>query len=92
MTSENKKRLREVVEHGGWIIIWAGANMPCAYLDEPVALIYEDMDGCPAVCNAVYTYGDGGRRMNAVPFFKRVPDGAHMMNCIAWKYRPKEDI
>lgn len=92
MTSENKKRLREEVEHGGWIIIWAGANMPCAYLDEPVELIYENMDGYPTVCNAVYTYGDGGSRMNAVPFFKRVPDGVHMMNCIAWRCRPKEDI
>lgn len=90
MTYENKKRLREEVKNGGWIIIWAGANMPCAYLDEPVELIYENMDGVPEVCDAVYTYGDGGSRMNAVPFFKRVADGVHMANCIAWRYRAKE--
>ena len=90
MTSENKKCLREEVENGGWIIIWAGANMPCAYLDEPVELIYENMDGVPEVCDAVYTYGDGGSRMNTVPFFKRVADGVHMVKCIAWRHRAKE--
>lgn len=49
MTSDNIKRLRHEVEHGGWIVIWVGANMPSQFLDEPVELIYEDMDGYPCV-------------------------------------------
>lgn len=65
--------------------------MPCAFLDEPVELIFEDMDGYPCVCDAIYTYGDSIGRVNAHPYFQRSNDGTHMMNCIAWRYRAKED-
>lgn len=88
MSPDNIKRLRHEVEHGGWIIIWAGANMPCQFSDEPVELIYEDMDGCPVICNAIYTYDRGD--MLRKPYFKRDTDGVRMMNCIAWRYRAKE--
>lgn len=84
MSPDNRKRLREEVENGGWIIIWAGANMPVAYLNEPVELIYENMDGQPEVCNAVYTYGD-----KRFAHFRRT-DGVVMVKCIAWRYRAKE--
>lgn len=87
MTQENIKRLRHEVEHGGWIIIWAGANMPIASLNEPVELIYENMDGVPEKCNAIYTYGNN--MINRKPYFRR-DDGVCMVNCIAWRYRNKE--
>ena len=88
MSPDNIKRLRHEVEHGGWVIIWAGANMPSQFLDEPVELIYEDMDGCPCVCDAIYTYNGENPAFNK-PFFKREKDGVRMMNCIAWRYRAK---
>ena len=88
MSPDNIKRLRHEVEHGGWIIIWAGANMPCQFLDESVELIYEDMDGRPAICNAIYTYDRGDLLIK--PYFKRDADGVRMMNCVAWRYRAKE--
>lgn len=88
MSPDNIKRLRHEVEHGGWIIIWAGANMPCAFLDEPVELIYESMAGVPMICDAIYTYGDNPRF--GKPYFQRAEDGIHMINCIAWRYRAKE--
>lgn len=88
MSPDNVKRLRHEVKHGAWIIIWAGANMPCEFLDEPVELIYEDMDGCPCICNAIYTYDRGS--LLRTPYFKRDKDGVRMINCIAWRYRAKE--
>lgn len=88
MSPDNIKYLRHEVEHGGWIVIWAGANMPCGLLDEPVELIYENMDGVPMVCDAIYTYGENASF--GKPYFKRTADGMHMINCIAWRYRAKE--
>jgi hypothetical protein len=88
MTDENIKRVREEVKRGGWEIIWLGAEMPCPFLDEPVFLLYEDMDGNPCICAAIYT-----RDRNQVefrPYFKR-DDGAKMVNCIAWKHRKDPD-
>lgn len=84
MTSENQKRVREEVENRGWTIIWVAADMPCAFLDEPVELLYEDMDGQPCICEAVYTYDKSEFRLN--PYFRRT-DGAKMVNCIAWRKR-----
>lgn len=63
--------------------------MPSQFLDEPVELIYEDMDGYPCVCDAIYTDNRENPMFNK-PFFKREADGVRMMNCIAWRYRPKE--
>lgn len=88
MSPDNIKRLRHEVENGGWIIIWAGANMPIAILNEPVELIYEDMDGVPCKCDAIYTYGENKNTFR-IPFFERT-DGAHMLNCIAWRYRGRD--
>lgn len=87
MTTDNRKWLRHEVEHGGWIIIWAAANMPNEFLDEPVELIYKDMDGRPAICDAIYTYDR--RSACHSPYFQR-SDGARMVNCIAWRYREKD--
>lgn len=87
MTSENIKRLREEVERRNWTIIWAGAEMPCEFLDEPVELIYEDNDGSPCICNAIYTY-DKDDTFYRTPYFKR-DDGVRMSRCIAWRKRQK---
>lgn len=87
MSPDYIKALRQEVEHGGWTIIWAGANMPIACLNEPVELIYENMDGAPEICNAIYTYGNN--TINRKPYFRR-NDGVGMVNCIAWRYRAKE--
>ena len=83
MTTDNKRRVREEVERNGWTIIWIGAEMPCKFLDEVVNLLYEDMDGQPCICQAAYTYDK--KSFQHLPYFKRVTDGSHMVNCIAWK-------
>lgn len=83
MSIDEKKRVREEVERGGWTIIWVGAEMPCPFVDDEVDLMYEDMDGHAQICEAIYT-----RDLNTFthhPYFKRKSDGAHMVNCIAWR-------
>ena len=86
MTDENKKRLREEVEIGGWTIIWAGAVMPCALLDEPCELLYEDMDGYVCQCDAIYTVDRSPYSYK--PYFRGTSGAvkdAKMCNCIAWR-------
>ena len=87
MSPDNRKRVRKEVERNGWTIIWAGADMPCEFFDEPVMLLYEDMDGQPCVCEAIYTHDKNAFEHR--PYFKRT-DGARMVQCIAWKPRKKE--
>lgn len=82
MNPDNKKRVRKEVERGNWTIIWIGADMPCEFLNEKVELMYEDMDGQPCICEAVYTHDKNA--FTHTPYFKRT-DGARMMNCIAWR-------
>lgn len=84
MSPDNIKRVRKEVEENGWTIIWLGAEMPCAFLGDPVELLYEDMDGQPCVCEAVYTYDKDCFEFR--PYFRRT-DGAKMVKCIAWKKR-----
>lgn len=87
MNDEYKKIVREKVDAENWNIIWIGGEMPCWLLDEPVELLYEDMDGYPCVCDAIYT-SDRSNPTMVVKYFKRY-DGARMMNCIAWRYPEK---
>jgi hypothetical protein len=84
MSPDNIKQVRREVEENGWTIIWLGAEMPCAFLNDPVELLYEDMDGQPCVCEATYTYDKGCFEFR--PYFRRT-DGAKMVKCIAWKKR-----
>lgn len=85
MNYDKRKVAREIVEKEGYTIIWVGAKMPCEFLDEKVELLFENMDGIICTCDAIYTYDKGSFRHT--PYFKRVPDGARMVNCIAWKKR-----
>ena len=84
MNADNRKKVRRIVEEEGWTVIWVGADMPCEFLDEPVYLLYEDMDGYPCICEAIYTFDREPYYYR--PYFKR-KDGARMVNCIAWKAR-----
>lgn len=83
MSIDNRKRVAKIVKEEDWTIIWVGADMPCQLLDEQVLLMYEDMDGEPCICEAIYTYDR--HYYQHEPYFKRISDGAHMMQCIAWK-------
>lgn len=83
MNIDNKKRVAKTVRDEGWTIIWVGAEMPCHFLDPCVLLMYEDMDGQPCICEAIYTYDKS--EFTHRPYFKRKSDGARMVNCIAWK-------
>ena len=83
MKADNKRKGAKMVEDEGWTSIWVGEKMPNQFLDEKVMLLYEDMDGYPAVCEAIYTYDRG--KFNHRPYCRRVSDGARMGNVIAWK-------
>lgn len=83
MGSDNRKKVRYEVERGNWTIIWVGADMPCAFLDEEVELLYEDMDGQPCICEAIYTCDPSPAPY--APYFKRKSDGIKMSYCIAWR-------
>ena len=89
MTYDDKRSVRAEVERNGWTIISAGADMPSEFLEKPVLLMYEDMDGHAAICEAIYTFDRNAFRHS--PYFMRT-DGVHMINCIAWKYPPKEEL
>lgn len=83
MGIDEKQRVRDEVERGGWTIIWVGAKMPCAFLNEEVELMFENMDGYACVCDAIYTCER--QIIGYTPFFKRKSDGARMVNCIAFR-------
>ena len=83
MNADDRERVRKIVDQDGWNIIWIGAKMPCEFLDEEVELLYEDMDGQPCICYAIYTYDKSGFYHN--PYFQRKSDGAKMVRGIAWR-------
>ena len=57
MTEENKRRCREEIEKGGWHKLGIIEPDPSPLLwDKEVEIIYEDMDGQPCKCNAIYVY------------------------------------
>lgn len=85
MRSNNKIVIRQLVEKEGWTIIWPCGIMPNEYADEQVKLLFEDMDGYVCSCDAVYTYNREDK-LSHKPYFKRISDGAKMINCLAWKY------
>ena len=88
MNADDIERVRKIVNQDGWNIIWIGAKMPCEFFDEEVELLYEDMDGQPCICYAIYTYDKSGFYHN--PYFQRKSDGAKMVQCIAWRKSLKE--
>ena len=88
MNADDRERVRKIVDQDGWNIIWIGAKMPCEFLDEEVELLYEDMNGQPCICYAIYTYDKSGFYHN--PYFQRKSDGAKMGRCIAWRKSLKE--
>ena len=84
MNADDRERVRKIVDQDGWNIIWIGAKMPCEFLDEEVELLYEDMDGQPCICYAIYTY-DKKRILPSPIFSEKKSDGAKMVRCIAWR-------
>ena len=88
MNADDRERVRKIVDQDGWNIIWIGAKMPCEFFDEEIELLYEDMDGQPCICYAIYTYDKSGFYHS--PYFQRKSDGAKMGRCIAWRKSLKE--
>ena len=86
MQSNNKRRIRHYVEENGYTIIWPCSEMPNEFADEVVELLYLDMDGNASKCEAIYTY-DREDKFRHRPYFKRIPDGSRMVNCMAWRYK-----
>lgn len=57
MTSENKKKMRELIEKEGWNKVGQIEENPSALLwDKEVEILYEDMDGQPCKCNAILVH------------------------------------
>lgn len=81
MTNENKKKCREYVKKNGMTLITRISDMPCYFLSPKVTLLYEDMDGNPCLCEAVYKKDNQWKPA----YFERVADGAVMVNCIAYR-------
>ena len=84
MTEEMKEKCREEIERGGWHkwgIIEPKVD-PLSW-DKVLDLMYEDMDGNPCICRAIY------ERQVANSWFFRAIDGAakgnRMSGVIAWR-------
>lgn len=84
MTEENKKRCREEIELRNWHKLGIIEENPSPLLwNKEVELMYEDMDGYPCVCNAIYVHDDFGRI-----YFRAtngVASGNRMSSCIAYR-------
>ena len=55
MNADDIERVRKIVNQDGLNIFWIGAKMPCEFFDEEVEFLYEDMNGQPCICYAIYT-------------------------------------
>ena len=61
MTEENKRKCRAEIEKGGWLKLGIIEPTPSPLLwDKEVEIMYEDMDGYPCTCNAIYKYSAFG--------------------------------
>ena len=87
MNITDRRLVRAKVEQEGWTIIWPCAEMPNEFVDEEVLLMYVNFDGCACTCRAIYTYNREDKFKHQ-PYFKRLDDGSHMVNCLAWRYKP----
>ncbi len=59
MTEENKRSVREeIAKDRNWIVVDGILGEPVSALvwDKEVEIIYEDMDGHPKKCRAIYNY------------------------------------
>jgi len=57
MTEENKRKCREIIEKESWNKIGVVEEKPsCLLWNKEVELMYEDMDGHPCKCNALYVH------------------------------------
>lgn len=61
MTEENKRKCKAEIEKGGWLKLGIIEPNPSPLLwDKEVEIMYEDMDGYPCTCNAIYKYSAFG--------------------------------
>ena len=61
MTEENKRKCRAEIDKGGWLTLGIIEPTPSPLLwDKEVEIMYEDMDGYPCTCNAIYKYSAFG--------------------------------
>lgn len=84
MTSENKRLCRDLIEKEGWNKLGIIEENPSALLwNKEVELMYEDMDGQPCRCNAIYVHKEFGQK-----YFQATngcAKGNRMSSCIAYR-------
>ena len=89
MTAENKRRVKdEIAKDKKWVIVDGilGEEVCALYWDKEVEIIYQDMDGQPCKCNAIYHFKNFGNS-----YFEAtngMAKGNRMCGVIA--YRPLE--
>lgn len=83
MTSENKKLCRDIIAKEGWNKLGIIEECPSPLLwNKEVELMYEDMDGQPCICNAIYEHDSWHNCFVAI---NGVAKGNRMSNCIAYR-------
>ena len=83
MTSENKKICRDLIAKEGWNKLGIIEEDPSPLLwNEEVELMYEDMDGHPCRCKAIYEH-DAWH--NCFVATNGTAKGNRMSGCIAYK-------
>ncbi|MDF2950512.1 MAG: hypothetical protein K0S18_95 [Anaerocolumna sp.] len=84
MTEENKKRCREEIELRNWNKLGIiEPNVSPLVWNKEVELMYEDMDGQPCRCNAIYVHNSFGS-----DYFQAtngMAKGNRMSSCIAYR-------
>lgn len=61
MTSENKQKMREMIKKENWNRVGQIEEQPSVLLwNKEVEILYEDMDGHPCKCNAIYVHENSG--------------------------------
>lgn len=83
MTEELKEKCRELIENEGWHRIGIIDPNPSPLLwNKNVKLMYENMDGRPCVCTALYYHDE---RRNYFEAVSGPAKGNKMCNLIAFK-------
>ena len=87
MNSENKRRCREEIEKRNWNKLGIVEEDPSPLLwNKEVELMYEDMDGQPCMCNAIYEHDSFRSCFRAIDGAAK---GNRMSGCIAYREIPK---
>lgn len=84
MTEQNKKICRDLIEKEGWSKLGIIEENPSPLLwNKEVELIYEDMDGQPCKCSAIYEHDSFGHTCFRAT--NGAAKGNRMSACIAYK-------